>query len=216
MTTLLSAAEIRTLRRSWVRDYVDSHPEIGQTAELADDAAAGDVSLPLTGLGSGTIPAGAQVALRYSGRRDVHCVMAPALITAGDATVSVSPALLQDAAANTPVDPVTDYGDVYNSSTNSEFWTDLELQDFALAAELEFGQRIARFPDPSTARMRAIRLLAFESRLNSSLWLGFIARQFADPTLTQAERQRLRDQIASDRALFAPASCGGFTVPNRR
>ena len=217
MTVLLSAAEIRTLRRTWLQDYLDDHSEIGSGATVKVTAAAGATSVQLQGLGSGTIAAGAQLAFQAGGRYDVHTVMADAAITASEATVSLSPALLVAAPSSTAVGRVTERIGLFvqYSREHKTFWTDSQLQEFAVQAEHEFGWKIARANQPDVARYRAIRILANEHLLNSSTYLGFLFS--IDPSNGgAAERARLRQQIDSDRAALAPAGFGGFSVPQVR
>lgn len=56
--TLLSTAELRTLRRTWLRDLVDPHNEVGSGCTVKTEAAAGATSVALQGLGAGTIYVG--------------------------------------------------------------------------------------------------------------------------------------------------------------
>jgi hypothetical protein len=212
MPSPLTAAALRTLRQTWLLDYIEDHLEIASTAKVSESAAAGGTSLVLSGLGAGTIPAGTRLTVRAAGRADTYTVAAAATITAGAATVTVSPPLRQAVPDDSPVERVPEYGDVYNAKTNSLFWTDAQLQEFAVQAWREYGERIAQDPGEASL-LRAVRLVANRHRLQSGLFLEFQARHLQEPTVLLAERTRIQDLIKDDETQLRPAGRGGFTRP---
>jgi len=213
MPSPLSAAAIRSLRKTWLLDYREDHMEIASTAKTSGAAAAGGDSLALDSLGTGTIQAGTQILVRAAGRADVYTVTATATITANAATVTVSPPLRQAIPDDSPVERLPEYGDIYNVKTNALFWPDSQLQDFAVTAWREYGERIAQSLDGESALFRAIRLVANRHRLQSGLFLEFQARHLQDPTVLIAERNRIQELIREDESQLRPAGRGGFSRP---
>lgn len=212
---LLSAADILTLRRSYLQDLVDDHLEIGASAVTTGTAAAGSYSLALTGLDSGEIPAGTMVAVQAGGRYDLHEITADATITATAATVYLSPALHVSTPGGTPVSPIAERIGLWAEKRGSRFWSDSQIQSFASQASIDYRWQIARSVQPTITLYRGVQLLAFTQLLNSASYLALLYQ--VDPSSGgAAERTRIQSLIAEARAALQPASHGGYSVPRVR
>jgi hypothetical protein len=158
--TLLTTDQIETIRRKYVGDVWDPHPEWGKpgNAHVAATGAVGAASVYVTGLGSGSVRRGTR--LRFAGRQDQYqAAEATTISSGGVATVSLSPLLNQAVSVNDIVD-VEPYGaSVFNRRYGRTFVSDIDLLDLAIQAQKEFGRKIATSPNPDETLLRAIALL---------------------------------------------------------
>jgi hypothetical protein len=166
---ILTAADIAELRREWVVDEIDEHPEWGSGgSKVATLAAAGAASVALTGLGTGTLKRGTPFTIRTGTTEVRYTVAADVAIVATAATVSISPLLKQAVAVNDVVTVEPFYRSVFNRVFGRLFFSDVELEDLARRAEERWGQRIHEANDPRRMRFRAIGLLAVTEKLDST------------------------------------------------
>ena len=205
----LSAAQILTLRTKWIDDYVNDHTEIGRSAVTSSVAASGATSLALSGLGSGTILKGTVLLLTVGGRLDRYTVTADATITANAATVYVTPALLAGVPGATQVQAERYLQSLFNKATAAQFFSDDEIGELADRAESTYGQRIAASRDPEEMLNRGIRLLANESKMDSSDYHAAIramARERYDIEIDKLQRRIADDQKAVASQTYGPRS----------
>ena len=206
MTDILSASDIATLRARYLNDDVQERPEWGATPVTSASAAIGSATLALSGLGTGTITRGTSFYVVSGGAVQRLTVAADATITAGAATVSVSPLLAQavSSGASVTVEPLR--RSVFNRVFNRQLFSDVALQDLALDAEKQFGRRIYSADTPTNMRFRAIELLALREMLlpGSEYQQALAAQDQSQQGRTELERldrrrQLLEAEVATDR-----------------
>ena len=169
MADILTAADIAELRREWVVDEIDARPEWGTgAAKVSTGASAGAASVALSGLGTGTIRRGTPFLIRSGSTEVRYTVTADVTITAGAATISVSPLLEQAVATNDPVRVERYYRSVFNRVFQRLLFSDVEIEDLARRAEERWGTRIHESVDPRRQRFRAVALLAIQAKLEST------------------------------------------------
>jgi len=164
---LLSAADILALRREEIGDEIDLHPEWGASgaAKVASGASAGAASVALKALGTGSVKRGTPFAILSGTVLIRYTVTADATITAGAATVSISPVLAQAVLTNDSVTVEPFYRSVFNKVFQRELVSDVALQDLALQAKQRYDKTISLADDPSRKFYRAIKLLALREML---------------------------------------------------
>ena len=208
MTDLLSAADIAALRREEIGDEINTHPEFGVAgaAKVASSAAIGAASVALKGLGAGTITRGTPFSILSGTASQRLTVTANVTITAGTATVAVSPLLEQAILTDDSVTVEPYYRSVFNKVFTRLMFSDVDLQDLALQAQSRWAKRIAAADDPTRVFYRSIKLLA----LRQMLLFGSEFRQalsIGDPTqqgrveIESMEREaaRLEGEVSHDR-----------------
>ena len=211
----LSAADLLTLRKQWIDDYVNDHAEIGRSAVTSSSAVSGATFLALSSLGvtSGTVSKGTVLLLTAGGRLDRYAVTADATITASAATVYVSPALLSAVPGSTAVQAEPYYQSLFNKArageNTSQFFTDDDVQELADRAESRWGQWIFSSSDPTEFLFRAIRLLANEAKMDSSDYHAAVramSRERFDVELDKIERRVNEDRKAVESQTYGPRS----------
>lgn len=169
MADILTDADIAELRREWIVDEIDERPEWGSGgAKASAIAAIGAASVALTGLGAGTIKRGTPFTLLNGTTPNRYTVTADATITAGAATVYVSPLVVAAVAVNDPARVEPYYRSVFNRVFHRLLFSDVEVEDFARRAEERWGARIHEATDPRRMRYRAIGALAIAAKLEST------------------------------------------------
>jgi len=151
---LLSATDITTLRRDWIGDEIDMRPEWGSSPHINTGAAAGATSLALAGLGSGSISRGARFQVWSAGVANSYTVSALATITAGAATVSITPPLVVAAVSADVVTVEPQRRSSFNRVFSRQFFSDVELEDFAIEAHRRWGRKLASATHPSRCSSR--------------------------------------------------------------
>ena len=213
MPDLLTAADIDTLRRVWIQDLVDDHREFG-SAVIGEACLAGVTAIRLTNLGSGSLRRGTPFWIYFpGGSQERYHVAAETGITYGSAVVSISPVLLSSVAQGYTVKPEPYLKSVFNMRTGRPYFSDPDLQDFALQAAETYGRRIATAADPVRARFRAIRKLAMEQMLGPGS--VFLAELAADDDRNNADGivKRLEKILQEDREFIETASRGASSFP---
>lgn len=201
MPDTLSAADIATLRAHYLNDDVQERPEWGSSPVTSASAAIGASSLALSGLGSGTLTRGTSFYVASGGAVQRLTVTADAAITAGAATVSISPLLTQAVGSAAPITPEPLRRSVFNRVFNRQLFTDVALQDLAAEAERLYGRKIYASDSPSTMRYRAIELLALREMLlpGSEYQQALAAQDTSQQGRTELERlERRRKELESD------------------
>jgi len=214
MTALLSADDILTIRRKFIGDQIDLHPEFGTSPVTSGSKSAGSSTLALTALGSGVIKKGCVFAvIQTSQRRDRYTVTAEATITANAATVSVSPLLLTDVASGCRVEPEPYYRSAYNLRTRTLFFSDEELQAFCQTAFEKFADLIYTSDTPTDVKYRAVRYLALQELLSPGS--KFILSLLADDPRGNAKYlfDQMQDTLKQDEAFFSRKYRSAFTFP---
>lgn len=212
MATLLNAADLLTVRREWIDDLVDDHPEIGPSATVKTAAAAGAVSLSLQALGAGTIRRGTPIGHSHSGIVNVYTVTddAGVLIVTGDATVGISPALLTSASVGEAIIATPENLNVFNSQNRVIFFPDTEVQDLADRAMRKWATQIEGARNRDEMFRIGIRYLATERKLSSSAYLRALIAD--DPTRGgQSGIDALKNQLERDAAYMERSNRGPRT-----
>lgn len=211
----LSAADLLTLRKQWIDDYVNDHPEIGRSAATSSSAVSGATSLALGSLGvaSGTVYKGTVLLLTVGGRLDRYSVTVDATISTSAATVYIAPALLSAVPGSTKVQAEPYYQSIFNKARAGEddpqFFSDDEIGELADRAESQWGKRISAALDPQEMLYRGIRLLANEAKLASSDFHAAVramSRERFDVELDKLERQVNEDRKAVQSQTYGPRS----------
>lgn len=190
----LTDAQIRTLRKDWLGDYIDEHPEWGGSPTVRVSAAVGAATLSLQGLGVGTVNRGTPFVHYGEGiRRDTYTVMESASIVSGFVVVSIQPLLAAKATVGDVVKPEPIYRSTFNKRNHRLFFDDSELQDLAVRADARWTRRIASSRDPIEMWFRGIELLALERMLSSG-------SEYTDAVLADDARGNAKQHLDNLRA----------------
>lgn len=171
--TLLTDAQIQTLRVEWLDDFIDLRAQWGTA--LAGSGAKGSQSLALSGLASvGTLRAGTQIHISQNGQVNDYYLTTDALITSGAATISFTPPLTGIVVSGTKVIPEPRRRSLYNKRTGRLFFSDPDLQDYADRAMRLRGRLVRSADDPDSMFFRAIRYYAWSAMLSSDEYLNAV------------------------------------------
>ncbi len=194
--TTLTSVQLEALRKEWLVDYVDQHPEWGTSPTVQTSAAAGAATLSLTGLGLGTINVGCGFYHLAGGvQRPRYTVTLSIPIVAGAAVVSISPLLQVAATAGDRVEVEWMLRSVFNKRTRRQFFSDDRLQGFCQRAWDTYGERIASSPDPQRTLYKVIRTFAYDEMLAGGS--EFLSAVLADDV--RGNGARLLDRMVADR-----------------
>jgi len=167
----LTDEQIRTIRKDWIDDYVDLHPEWGISPTVRVSASVGSATLSLTSLGVGTINRGTPFDHLGAGiRRDTYTVMESVAIAAGNAVVSIQPLLATAATAGETVKPQPIYKSAYNRQNSKGIallFSDADIQDMADEADRRWTRNISGANDIERRLLEGIELLAIDRKLRS-------------------------------------------------
>lgn len=205
MASILTAAQLVTLRKVWLVDFVDLHTEWGAAPTVATGAAAGAGSLALTGLGTGTISAGTSFKLFSSGSWRDYTVAADVAIVATAATVTFRPVLSYAALVGDAIRVRADFRSQYNRESGREYFTDTDLQDIATRAMQWRGKEIQLADDPDETYLKATAILGLRQQLTDP---GFRS------VLTGAEKVLADLTVMADRyeSQISPREYGAHTI----
>lgn len=159
----LSPADITSLRRDWIGDEIDMRPEWGASPAVHTGAAAGATTLVIDGLGSGSLTRGDRFQIwSASGLANAYTVSEDATITGGVASVYVTPTLAVAAvvADRVTVEPLK--RSAFNRVFSRQFFSDVELEDFAIEAYRRWGRKIDSSDTPVEMLYQAIQLLSYK------------------------------------------------------
>ena len=194
--TTLTAAQIEILRKEYLADYVDQHPEWGTAPNVASTGAVGDDHIHLRALGVGTINAGTRFVHVAGGvRRDSYAVTMSIPIVANAATVFISPLLIAPAVASERIEVEPILKSDFNRHTRRQFFDDTQLRAFAVRAWDTYGERIAGAPDPVRTLYKIIRTYAYDEMLSGGS--AFVAALLANDS--RGNGARLLDRMVADR-----------------
>lgn len=211
---LLTNAEIGVVRRRYIGDLCDTHPEFGMNPVVAANASAGDALIQIEDLGQGTIYKGTVFnVIHSSGRRDRYSVIAEVTIAANAADVYVSPSVLIDTAKNSLVEVEAYYKSLYNTRTRENYFSDAEILEMAQNATENYGTLISNAANPKEALFRGIRYLALQEML--SIGSKYMNAMLADDL--RGSNKIMIDQLEmlykEDRAYFNRKFTSAFTFP---
>lgn len=201
---LLTDAQIQTLRREWLDDYIDLMPQWGTPVAAA--ANKGAQALALSGLASvGTLRSGTRFRLYHNGQAADYYLTADASITTGSATIAFGPPLVGAVIEGARVTPEPRQKSLYNKRTGRLFFSDLELQGLAARATSLRGRFIRSADDPENAFFRSIRYYAWTAMLSSDEYLSGADKTLVDKRLTlQAQDYAIvfSDQVGPQNVSF--------------
>lgn len=210
MPDLLSASDLLVLRTEWIGDLIDRRVEWGTAPKVGASATAGASSLQLAGLGAGTITRGSTFSVTATGAR--YSVTADQSITAGAATVSISPVLIANLAKDDPLSIEWRRVGAVARVFDRLAFEDVHLQDIALRADQLYGAKIAQARDPLRMRYQAVTLLAFRALLTPGSEFREALR-IADPAgQGRTELDSLEQRAKEYEAVVAGAKLGMRTT----
>ena len=210
MPDLLSASDLLVLRTEWIGYLIDRRVEWGTAPKVGASASAGASSLQLAGLGTGTSRRGATFSVTATGAR--YTVTADQSITAGAATVSISPVLVANVTTNDLLSVDWKRVGAVARVFDRLAFEDVHLQDLALRADQLYGVKIAQARDPLRMRYQAITLLAFRALLTPGSEFREALR-IADPSgQGKTELDSLEQRVKEYEAVVADAKLGMKTT----
>lgn len=208
MASILSAAQITTLRKVWLPDLVDVHAEIGTAGTVASGASVGATSLALTGLGSGTIATGTRIRVSSQGQWTTYRVTADVLIALTAATVTISPSLYIAATTGDVVAPIADRLSSYNKKEGRQYFADADLVALATRATQWRAREIADADDPDEVFLKATAILGIRQMLSDSGFRDTLAanggQESANATLAELAKREQRYEMDISPREFGP------------
>lgn len=211
MIAILSPSQLLTVRREWLSDWLDAHPEWG-TSPVAAAASPGAAALVVSGLGVGEISAGTSFWIARLGARDRYAVTTSVAIVSGGATVSITPLLQSAISAATALDVEKEFKGAWSRVKGVTYFTDVRIQELAQRAMESFGTRIERSEDRQRMLYRAIRLFATEEQLHDDEYARTILAD--DPRGNgKIALDHKREQLQEDRAYLEQQFRGARSVP---
>ena len=194
--SILTAADILTVRRKWIGDEVNLRREWGSAPRVTTGAVAGASSVALKALGTGTITRGTPFTIVSGGISQRYIVNADAAITSNTATVTLTGLLAQAIFADDVVAAESVRRSVYNKIYQKEMFSDVDIEDLAQQAEGRYMKRISQADEPGEMRFRAIKLFALREQViqDSQYWQAW--KQATGEDSTTARKQMLDDIAA--------------------